>query len=1603
MKKLLLFSSMNKCMIIRNLFVATWVFLISTVAFSQNTVVDIISNSEDHDTLEIAITAAGLDDDLAGTGPFTVFAPTDAAFAALPAGVLDALLADPHGDLIDVLLYHVLNASVASTALTNGQFATTMDGDSVVVTISGSDVFINNAQVTTADISADNGIVHVIDAVLDPGSTVYEVVASSPDHTTLDLAVTTATLQGTLSGPGPFTLFAPTDAAFAALPAGVLDGLVADPAGALTDVLLYHVINAEVPSHALTNGQFGTTVNGDSVVVTISGTDVFINNAKVTTEDITTDNGIVHVIDAVLVPGSTVYEVVGSSPDHTTLDLAVTTATLQGTLSGPGPFTVFAPTDAAFNALPAGVLDGLVADPTGALTDVLLYHVLSASVGSSALTNGQFASTMNGDSVVVTISGTDVFINNAKVTTADITTDNGIVHVIDAVLVPGTTVYEVVASSPDHTTLEVGVTTAGLQGTLSGPGPFTVFAPTDAAFDALPDGVLDAVLADPEGLLTNILLYHVIGAEVPSHGLTNGQFATTVNGDSVVVTITDTDVYINSARVTTADINTDNGIVHIIDAALVPGSTVYEVVASSPDHLTLDAAITAATLQGTLSGLGPFTVFAPTDAAFDALPDGVVDDLLLDPTGELTQILLYHVVSGKALSTDLSDGQMITTLNGDSVMVTISGTDVFIDTAQVTVVDIETDNGVVHVIDAVLVPYSTVWDVIVGSPDHTTLETAILAAGLDATLEGTGPFTVFAPTDAAFDALPDGVLDGLVADPTGALTDVLLYHVLSGSVESSALTNGQFAITENGDSVVVTISGADVYINNALVTTADIMTNNGIVHVIDAVLVPGSTVYEVVVTSPDHATLEVAINAAELQGTLSGPGPFTLFAPTDAAFDALPDGVVDDLLLDPTGELTQILLYHVVSGKALSTDLSDGQMITTLNGDSVMVTISGTDVFIDTAQVTVVDIETDNGVVHVIDAVLVPYSTVWDVIVGSPDHTTLETAILAAGLDATLEGTGPFTVFAPTDAAFDALPDGVLDGLVADPTGALTDVLLYHVLSGSLESSALTNGQFAITENGDSVVVTISGADVYINNALVTTADIMTNNGIVHVIDAVLVPGSTVYEVVVTSPDHATLEVAINAAELQGTLSGPGPFTLFAPTDAAFDALPDGVVDDLLLDPTGELTQILLYHVVSGKALSTDLSDGQMITTLNGDSVMVTISGTDVFIDTAQVTVVDIETDNGVVHVIDAVLVPYSTVWDVIVGSPDHTTLETAILAAGLDATLEGTGPFTVFAPTDAAFDALPDGVLDGLVADPTGALTDVLLYHVLSGSLESSALTNGQFAITENGDSVVVTISGADVYINNALVTTADIMTNNGIVHVIDAVLVPGSTVYEVVVTSPDHATLEVAINAAELQGTLSGPGPFTLFAPTDAAFAALPGGVLDDLLDDPTGALADVLLYHVLDSKVLSTDLSDGMTATTLEGSDITVTINQDGIFINDAKVTTADIETDNGVVHVIDAVLTPSTGVPEISPEESDVLIYPNPASYSFYVRYEVVNPSDISIEMFNMMGQKVAIKQLGFINKGIQTCEFPVSDLKPGMYILIVNLDNRRVARKVKINR
>ncbi|TVR79305.1 MAG: T9SS C-terminal target domain-containing protein, partial [Saprospirales bacterium] len=568
------------------------------------------------------------------------------------------------------------------------------------------------------------------------------------------------------------------------------------------------------------------------------------------------------------------------------------------------------------------------------------------------------------------------------------------------------------------------------------------------------------------------------------------------------------------------------------------------------------------------------------------------------------------------------------------------------------------------------------------------------------------------------------------------------------------------------------------------------------------------------------------------------------------------------------------------------------------------------------------------------------------------------------GLDAALaDPDASLTVFAPTDDAFAAIDSAVLAEVLDNPE-LLEAILLYHVVGSVALSTDLEDGMEIETLLGENVTVTINGG-VFINDAQVTVADLVADNGVVHVIDAVLLPPAdepfTVFDIIDGSDDHFTLSAVLELSGLDAALADPdASLTVFAPTDDAFAAIDSAVLAEVLDNPE-LLEAILLYHVVGSVALSTDLEDGMEIETLLGENVTVTING-GVFINDAQVTVADLIADNGVVHVIDAVLLPPAdepfTVMDVIENSDDHETLNSLLQISGLNTLLANPeAEFTVFAPTDDAFALIPEEVLDEILNDPD-LLEIILAYHVVGSVALSTDLEDGMEIETLIEEPVTVTINAEGIFINNARVTFADIVADNGVVHVIDAVLIPfpAFTVADVIANSPDHNTLNAAISAAGLTETLSDPfASFTVFAPTDDAFDALPEGLLEELLDDPQGLLTDILLYHVVGAVAFSTDLEDGMEIETLLGEAVTVTINNDGVFINNAQVTFADIEADNGVVHVINAVLSPPTSTANLT--EVELSLFPNPATSQLTIHLPEVLSNDSQIVISDIKGRIV----------------------------------------------
>jgi len=592
--------------------------------------------------------------------------------------------------------------------------------------------------------------------------------------------------------------------------------------------------------------------------------------------------------------------------------------------------------------------------------------------------------------------------------------------------------------------------------------------------------------------------------------------------------------------------------------------------------------------------------------------------------------------------------------------------------------------------DDMMLPTNDIVELATSTSDLSTLVTAITTADLTSVLQGEGPFTVFAPTNAAFDNLEDGVLQTLLDNPD-LLAEVLQYHVVSGEVMSTDLSNGEVSTLLSGKSINVSIADGVVTLNDyAMVTNADNEASNGVVHIIDEVLLPEGFELpkdNIVTIASETPSLSILVDALtmfpDLVDALNSDGNYTVFAPTNDAFTALL-GVIGQSSLDdvPEDVIERLLKYHVISSAALmSGDLDDGQMAATLlsNDDKITVGINGSDVTINGANVTTANVEASNGIVHIVDAVLVPslelsiVNTIVEPAYFNKDFSILTEAVVTADLLNTLiDSEANYTLFAPNNDAFEAAGITSLEGLTAND---LAPVLTYHVLDSEVFGDGLPATGSAITSLGGDFYLSINDNGVFLNGLTkVTTATLSGeamdyDNGVVHLIDRTLVPASNdIVDIAVAASEASegaefgqlvaaltAVEEDETAADLITVLKGEGPFTVFAPTDAAFASLYElaGVADfTALVNAVGITTieAVLKYHVVNARVFSTDLPNlsSNTITTLGGDFMLnlgsLTITDTDAALELGSADAAIVDTDilatNGVIHVIDEVILP---------------------------------------------------------------------------------------------------------------------------------------------------------------------------------------------------------------------------------------------------------------------------------------------------------------------------------------------------------------------------
>ena len=403
------------------------------------------------------------------------------------------------------------------------------------------------------------------------------------------------------------------------------------------------------------------------------------------------------------------------------------------------------------------------------------------------------------------------------------------------------------------------------------------------------------------------------------------------------------------------------------------------------------------------------------------------------------------------------------------------------------------------------------------------------------------------------------------------------------------------------------------------------------------------TVLELLAAAPSNSHFNDIVSNDDLNALLDSETDLTVLVPNNDAIDAYAAAMgmtTADFIASESA--VDMALYHIVPNEAI--------MFSALSGESVVTTALGMPIsfqeyeVVNATDVAAADLEASNGVVHLLDEVVVLSDGIYQWLDASTQHNYLTTAVNFLGLDGAFSAIGAGTIFAPTDGAILAYADAndlsIID-IVYNPD--FLDALLVH----SIGSAALTSGDLLAAGNvtadsGDELFITSSEGAVYVNAAEVTNADNLTQNGVVHVVNEIIMPTNFLSDAIADA-GLTLLDTLLTLTGIIDELSVPANYTVFAPTDSAIMAFLEAeelTLDELLLDVDG-LTEGLLLHVVDDLLASTDLQDGDQLMTLAGDAVLVEVAEGSVMVGGATVVQADIPADNGILHLMGAVLTPY--------------------------------------------------------------------------------------------------------------------------------------------------------------------------------------------------------------------------------------------------------------------------------------------------------------------------------------------------------------------------
>uniref|UniRef100_A0A8D2PS71 Transforming growth factor-beta-induced protein ig-h3 n=1 Tax=Zosterops lateralis melanops TaxID=1220523 RepID=A0A8D2PS71_ZOSLA len=530
---------------------------------------------------------------------------------------------------------------------------------------------------------------------------------------------------------------------------------------------------------------------------------------------------------------------------------------------------------------------------------------------------------------------------------------------------------------------------------------------------------------------------------------------------------------------------------------------------------------------------------------------------------------------------------------------------------------------------------------------------------------------------------------------------------------------------------------------------------------------PLSNIYETlgVVGS---STTQLYSDRSNLRPEIEGPGSFTIFAPSNEAWAALSAETLDSLVSNVNIELLNALRYHMVDKRVLTDDLKHG---TTLNSMYQNLPIQihhypNGIVTVNCARLLKADHHATNGVVHVIDKVIATTTnTIQQVIETEDSLETLRTAVAASDLSSLLESEGQYTLLAPTNEAFEKIPRETLNRILGDPEALRGECWF---IESAMCAEAIIAGLTMETLEGTTLDVGCSGEELTLNGKpIIANKDVLATNGVVHFVNELLIPDSakTVFELAQESEVSKSTDL-FRQAGLSSHLTGSERVTLLAPVNSVFkDGLP--VIDS-------NMRNLLLNHIVKDQLSSKYLYHGQKLQTLGDKELRVFVYRNNLCIENACIAAHDKRGRFGTLFSVDKMLTPPTgSVMDVLKADHRFSTLVAAIQSAGLTEILNRPGTFTVFAPTNEAFQAMPQGEFSKLHGNAK-ELANILKFHVADEILVSGAVNALVRLKSMQGDKLEVSMKNNVIHINKEPVAESDIMATNGVIYAVNSVLQP-------------------------------------------------------------------------------------------------------------------------------------------------------------------------------------------------------------------------------------